>query len=372
MKIEKTVKVKQITEINNHLDLLNYALTSFNIKNFYKLTDRLENIFIEIYSKYKNDSISLKRLNMQCTGIWGKTQRAKEYWLIRGYSEEEAKKKIDIGQIAAASKGRLKLEKLKNEDFSKWAETRVTRIEYWLKRGYTRDEGEEIIAENARTSTLEKFITRAGGSIELGLKRFNDAQDRKRVSWGKRSLEEQKAINESKAFKRDDYILKYGLSAYYKLLESTTGMSRASKESLRLFIPLIEKLKNAEILNMVDYYIGIDDKREWFIHNGKSICLYDFCIPELAIIVEYHGECFHPNIRKYSLEELKTWKSPFGLTLNNAIAKDKLKRELAIEKGFHIIEVYSSEDISGHVETIFNLINERYQKWNTKILQSVN
>lgn len=362
MIIEKTVKIKEYTQIRDHTELLQFVIKTQDIKHIRCISQELNDIFLKLFEQYENESMSLKRILTLTRGTWGKSNRSVNYWIIRGYTAEEAKQKINFGQIEAARKGRMKLEVLKDTDFDKWAETRSTRKEYWMKKGYTEDEAHEIISENARTGTLEKFIERAG-SIEVGLRRFNEAQDRKRDSWNKRSDVEKALINKSKAFNRGAYIEKYGLRAYYQLIESQAGICRASDQSLCLLLPIIGNITKAGVLDEFTHYIGVGEKKEWFIHDGISIFMYDFCIPKLNIIVEYHGECWHPNINKLTESEKKEWKHPFGKSYNACLEKDNTKRELAQRKGFTLFEVYSSEDIDSRVTEISNFIIERYTSW---------
>lgn len=76
--------------------------------------------------------------------------RSKEYWLARGYNEEEAK-----------------------ENVSRWQKSCSLRSkEYWLTRGYSEEEAKENVSDQQKEySSLNPAINRGDGSIRDNLKR---------------------------------------------------------------------------------------------------------------------------------------------------------------------------------------------------------
>jgi hypothetical protein len=129
---------------------------------------------------------------------------------------------------------------------------------------------------------------------------------------------------------------KIGYKRYEEWLEKiTVPLTRASKESELLFRDVISKLD----YNDNDIYIGIDDKKEYFIKDDKKIFFYDFTIKSLKIIIEYNGIAWHPK-----LESMNYFK-PIGTKLSaiELYNKQQYKINLAEQKGFKVLEVWSND-----------------------------
>ena len=111
--------------------------------------------------------------------------------------------------------------------------------------------------------------------------------------------------NEEGLKKWNDRCEKYKNSIKENLKSRRTG-GFVSKESIRFFIPLYKYCRKLGIPRK-DIYFGIKGSREFFIrdalleHNGGGF--YDFCIPNLKLIMEYHGVFWHPKNRI-------DWKNP--------------------------------------------------------------
>ena len=125
----------------------------------------------------------------------------------------------------------------------------------------------------------------------------------------------------------------------------------ASKESLNYFIPLYKYLRKNGI-ERNDIFLGVSGSYEYRLHDLENNLTfsYDLTILSLNIIIEYHGEKFHPNIEKYGLNRLKEdkWGKYFRLNLEESITKDINKKQLALKNGFDYLELWSSdsEDIN--------------------------
>lgn len=362
---EKIITTKTV---NTYEDLIYFCVEAMQWSHFKQISPHIEPFFIDLFEKFKNKRVSKGKLRQICakSDIFGSSHFQKIYWMARGYTEDEAWNIVCNNQHNRAGRARKVLEELKNTNFQAWAETRSTRPEYWIKKGYTNEEAEEIISERARTGTLEAFIKRAKGDVEKGLENFRASQQRKVDTWNKRPLEEREAINASRGLSRDKFIEKHGLKAWYDHLEKTKGLNgaagRASKMSLKLFLPLMDKIKNNFKIDESTIYIGHEEKIEWYLKDSGRIYLYDFCIKNLKLIVEFHGECFHPNLTKIKEENYDKWQNPFGDNLYECLSKDLLKKQIAIDHGFEIIEVYSSDNIENSILTICDKIQELLNK----------
>lgn len=129
---------------------------------------------------------------------------------------------------------------------------------------------------------------------------------------------------------------KIGYKRYEEWLEKImVPLTRASKESELLFREVISKFD----YNDNDIYIGIDDKKEYFIKDDKKIFFYDFTIKSLKIIIEYNGIAWHPKF------ESMNYFKPIGTKLSaiELYNKQQYKINLAEQKGFKVLEVWSDD-----------------------------
>jgi hypothetical protein len=141
------------------------------------------------------------------------------------------------------------------------------------------------------------------------------------------------------------------------LKNNTRG--RASKQSLKIFGPLKELLKS---LNL-KIYVGDKDGREYFLHDHQNKCIrfYDFCLPELKIIVEFHGERYHPNPQTLTKEEWESWYSPYTKTSADEVRSvDIIKEKIALEAGFEYHIIWSSHDTQDATNKLYKIIFEKY------------
>lgn len=128
-----------------------------------------------------NEKITLKKWY----SIWGphlkpySNQRTVQYWLIRGYTKEQATSNIKTLQSKA---GQVFSNNVKNNP-KKYSSMNPTQIGYWLKKGYTEDEAKNLISERQRTFSLDKCIAKWG--LEEGTNRFNERNDKWKQSLSK-------------------------------------------------------------------------------------------------------------------------------------------------------------------------------------------
>ena len=130
---------------------------------------------------------------------------------------------------------------------------------------------------------------------------------------------------------------------------------KASKESLKVFKPLIEWCLNIGI-KYDDIYIGIDDKSEYFLKDD-NIYFYDFTIKNKKIIIEYNGVAFHARPEELDKNE---WFNPFTKeSASDNIKKNLIKKKVAIDNGFDILEIWSDECYLNNIEICKKFISDR-------------
>jgi len=215
----------------------------------------------------------------------------------------------------------------------------VRSYKYWMKKGLTEEQAKAKVREIQATNSKARYITKYG--IVDGTRRFDERKNNWQV------LMSTPTIGRNRSLGLWRYIERYGESeGRRKYTEMrlkrnlSCRMGKASNESVSVF---------SDILLMLDsigseYYIGLPGKHEWFIydHTTTRPYFYDLTIPTLSIIIEYHGEAFHPN-PKWPSEKWNEWKSAFSnKSANEQRAVDEYKRSLAESKGWTVYEIYSS------------------------------
>ena len=292
----------------------------------------------------------------------------------------------------------------------KFKEDKVTSLIGFIKR-HGEEEGRIKFEKFQETSkhTLKKYIQKYG--LELGtlkFKEYTSKKDSTSFEWAMSKSNGDKDLAEkiykeridslSIKFDLDYFEKKYGDLALEKMQEfkkkkdsssyewalSKTGgdfdladqfykkrceekcvaLGKASKESLKIFNPLIDWLLNNGIL-LSDIYCGIKGSKELCIYDkeNKKRYYYDFCVKSIGIIIEYNGEKFHPNYQKYDIDFLtENWKCPYDKNLNvlDIIKKDKTKIDFALRNGYDIHIFWSSDkDI---LEKIIKIIKNKLKK----------
>lgn len=223
---------------------------------------------------------------------------------------------------------------------------------YWMKKGMSEDEAKAKVSEIQRTNKLDRYVAKYG--TEVGTEKFNE----RKVVWANRMTDPEIGAKRSLGLWR--YIERYGeLEGKIKYLamrekrNNSSRIGKASAESLVAFSNLTKLLEE----NNIKYYAGVEGNKEWCIYDPAQsrAYFYDLTIPSLSIIIEYHGEAFHPN--PAHKDSWATWMSPFTKQLADEVfANDQYKKKLATDKGWTYYEIYSSES-KDVAQTIFEHIN---------------
>jgi hypothetical protein len=128
-----------------------------------------------------------------------------------------------------------------------------------------------------------------------------------------------------------------------------------SKESLVFFKPLYKFCRKLGIQRK-DIYFGIKGSKEFFIRDNSLPInggyFYDFTIPSLNMVVEYHGTFWHP-------KNPSLWKNPF-LSYDEAKIKDGYKQLIAENFGFSYFIVWSDDNKLEKFAYLREIILKRY------------
>ena len=259
------------------------------------------------------------------------------------HSSETQKRKADIS--AAKSRG--------NKSYS------CRTIGYWVKKGFSPEEAKNKIAIIQATNTIDRYKEKYG-------QQGNHLFHQRRLKWT--DMMNNPNIHKSRSTALWRYIERYGeVDGFAKYIQTCKNRAskilangcRASKESLIAFDDIIHWLDN----NKISYYIGHDGNKEWFIYDDftKRVYFYDLTIPSLHMIIEYHGEAFHPN-PNWDSEKWKSWKSALGKRDAATQFKfDQYKRLVAENNGWSVIELFSSY-CPKDIELLLRSIHNRYNR----------
>lgn len=211
-----------------------------------------------------------------------------EYWLKRGYTEKYGRKKISEYQAKNSKK-------VKNRVNTK-------SVEYWLNKGYNLQEAEQIISDSQHTFSLEKCLKKYGE--ENGLKLWKERQNK----W-------QKTLHENKNLH--------------------VGYSKISQD-------LFKELENTYDNDERDYIFYGSKNREFTIRKNNKTYVYDFTDLKNRKIIEFNGDIYHGNP---SLFKENDTPNPFKkeTTSKELWEFDKTKKEVAESEGFEELVIWENE-----------------------------
>lgn len=135
-------------------------------------------------------------------------------------------------------------------------------------------------------------------------------------------------------------------------LKRLPQLFKASKSSLKVFIPLYKVLRNLGMLR-TDINFGISGSKEYFIYDkeNKTIYFYDFTILSLNLIIEFNGTYWHPKEDNINLNK--------SINIEDSIKRLKQKIELAKLKGFTIIEIWDDKSEKENLIICLTVLQEK-------------
>jgi hypothetical protein len=327
MGIKYTFTEEQINEMlvsyNEHFESLTSIANRYGVdREVIDLRLKKRGIIIPKFSPYNKQYWIERGMSPDRAEYHVKTLRPSnpEYWISKGYSELEAKRQVSGTKLASldgciAKYGEIEGSKIwydRTELRSICGKTGSANIEYWLKKGYS--ESEAIIKRSERQSTFskEKCIEKYGE--EEGLKIFTERQ----TKWTK-------SLNSGGNLK--------------------VGHSKVSQE---LFYKLLEYY---DIEDRDKIYFATHNKEYRLNKFDGGIWLYDFTDIKNKKIIEYNGDMFHGNPKKYKSSD---YPHPFkkNVTADEIWCSDKIKTDTANKEGFEVLVIWDSEYRWGNKDSI--------------------
>lgn len=163
------------------------------LNNFKELTQEIElkiNDFV-----YSEQKFLFKGFKKNCVNkiFYSNTILLEQYWIDRGFTKEESKTKIKEEQVKRSNMGVKTLAELKINNYPKWAKTKTTNIEYYINKGLSSEEAKEKLSERQTTFSLEICIEKHG-EIE-GTKIWEERQQKWIKTLSNKSQTEIESIN---------------------------------------------------------------------------------------------------------------------------------------------------------------------------------
>lgn len=249
----------------------------------------------------KNDPNYLKKNSSWCI----------EFWLNKGYNEEDAKQILSEHQH---NNGNKLAEKLKTDDIFKqeWLSNINVSLQYWINKGYDKNTAIQKLKERQQTFSLDKCIEKHGKL--KGYEIWQKRQDKWMNTMNSKSDEEKIEINKKKMLNNSGY----------------------SKQSQELFWAIYEKFKDNNII-----FQELSNK-EVVIYNKDTQKIYKFDFVDFTNkkVIEYNGDFWHCNPKLYNENYFNNVKQKYAYELWNY---DQNKIEYMKNKGYDVLVIWESD-----------------------------
>lgn len=206
--------------------------------------------------------------------------------------------------------------------------------EYWMRKGYNLEESLIKVNESQKLNTISSIMQRLNCTEYEAREVQKEIYSRRLITMSEKSVEELADIRRRQDSGSFEYCLRKcnfndteANILYSELLRKRcTPFGRASKESLKYFIPLYKFLRHVGI-NREDMYFGVTGSNEYGIYDKvlRKYKFYDFTILSKKLIIEYDGMFWHSS--------------------EDAILNDEYKTKLAYDNGFKLLRIKSNDDI---------------------------
>jgi len=266
-----------------------------------------------------------------------------EHWIKKGFQKDEAndiaKKQVKDMQLSCIIK--------RKEHPENYKASYNTNIDYYIKKGFSEDEAIEMVKNRQATGRLDKFIERYGE--KEGTKKWRERQ----VKWQKTLQEkpqcEKDRINKLKGNTLENMITKWGkvdgTEKYNNWLNRINKFY--SNISQQLFYKLLENIIDKENVKFTTH------NGEKVIQQKNNCYLYDFCYKRK--IIEFNGDKWHANPILFNENDMP---NPYiKITSKEIWEHDKIKNNIAKDKGYKILIVWESDYIKNEQKIINECLN---------------
>lgn len=251
---------------------------------------------------------------------WDKerSRNCKEFWIKKGFSEEDS----ILKSVEVMKEIHKKTSKKLKDNPENYLTKYPTKIEYYTNKGISEEDAIKEISKIQNRFSLERCIRENGDKVGHEI-------------WLNRQIKWQNSL-------KDNGNLKGGYSEISQVL----------------FRDILNLYPIKEISNIYFY----TKNNEYLIRSDKSLFLYDFTDISKKKIIEYNGDQYHANPNIYKEYDLPhPYHKKIGFYAKDIWEKDKRKEDIAKKRGFDILVIWDSEYRKHPKETLekcIKFINE--------------
>jgi len=366
-----TNRKKEIYNLQTYEEFEKHMFETYLQYNHYKyITEEIKQKLKNFFKNNERTGLkSIITLNSSLIGIGHLLSI--EAWTKRGWSIKEAKQKISEIQ----SKNAQKFCEKQKQNPQLYSSRTPSQIGYWIKKGYSEIEAKQKVSKRQAVFSKEKLIEKYGE--EKGLEKLNERNQKWINSLC--TMNHMKKLNKSKGVTLENQILKYGETLgtenYIKYCDTQRSstinrlkngekllfQTKASKQSIQIFKEFDKKM--TELFGAEKIFLGINDRKEYFIQDHNNIYFYDFVIVPLNLIFEYNGSHVHPNKDLLSEKQWNNWRNVFTKqSAQESYDHDQNKKIIAEKMGFDVITLWDSDTIDYNQKIVSESIKLKLNK----------
>ena len=381
--IDKTIFTKSILkgtsqnslflkkEINKHPNLINflfnvfsYSMSITNSDYNFSMNRIIKKRFIDMYTsgdlyKWKeriqylyNNRKSTTFYKDKCYAIYGRI-KGEEKW-------QEYRKSIAMTLDNQIKKYGVEEGTKRYNNYCK--KQSITNTFEYKKEKYGMTLQEFNNYNKSRAITLDNQIKKYG--VEEGTKRYNNYCKKQSIAGIKLeyfiekygTVEGEiiyKKVNDSKKLVLSNFIKKYGLEEGTKRYNGYKEKRERhvfsySKQSQELFWYLFEHISNEDKQNT--YFAELNFEK--CINHNDSLYFLDFCIVNKKIIIEYNGDYWHANPKKYNNTDVLKFPNKQAISVEELHKRDKKRIDTLTELGYKVYIVWEDDFINNR-ERVF-------------------
>jgi hypothetical protein len=350
-----------LLKLKNQDGVVSYSLMrSWLIKNYNFKSKKWGELqyWVERGWSEENAVEELKRRNSE---IKNRNRLCEEYWVNKGYSKDEAKKQISIQQQKSSkfvktrhgkSKKMLREKGYNEEDVKRICLT-PSNIQFWVNKGFSENQAKELISKNQ--SKASKHVNYQKRILPTNLeywinKDFSEEESKQKVSEYQSTFSLKKCIEkygEHEGKKRFTERQNKWLNSLLTNGNMVIGFSKISQE---LFYKILETY---DIIDREKIYFATHNREYTIEKENGGVWLYDFTDLKNKKIIEYNGDDYHGNPNKYNEYDNP---NPFRkkITAKEMWEKDEKKLSQAHNHGFEVLVIWDSEYRWGNKQEIIN------------------
>jgi len=241
----------------------------------------------------------------------------KEYWIKRGFTEEESINKIKEKQ----TKNSLKVDN-KNKD-------NPYEIKTWMNRGLSEKDSRKKIQQIKDSQNIYKNFS----EDEL-----NDVMQKRKDTYYSKSEKERNKINKNRGKTKEQLISKFGEEYVTKLLFNR-GKGRRNS-FFRRYSKISEKFFN-DLQNNINNRLYFGKNEKWIRYNKNKGFYVDLLCKNK--IIEFNGNFYHANPKFYTADSVIKISNAKILTAEQIWKKDKFKNKMLQSLNYKILIIWEDD-----------------------------